>query len=77
MFSYNKDKCIGSSSCDIELKSITDNGKYVFVKARCKNTEVFLGIGEDGGNVKKTYIILIVAALDFIAIIIFAIGIAL
>jgi len=61
----------------MKLDSLRIDGRFVFVKARCKNTDAILNIGGEVVTVKKTYIILAVAALDFIAVIVFAIGLAL
>ena len=61
----------------MELGSLKIDGRFVFVKARCKNTDAILHIGTESVTVKKTYIILVVAVLDFIAVIVFAIGLAL
>jgi len=51
--------------------------KYVFMNAQCKNTEVILSVAGKEVKIKKSYIALIAAGCDFVAIIIFAIGISL
>lgn len=69
--------CIGKSSCTVTFADGINDDRYIFAKARCQNTEAIFDLGGETVEVKKTYIVLVVAGLDFIIIIIFAIGIAL
>lgn len=75
IFTANAPNCIGATSCGITVSAISD--KYVFIKARCKNTEVIFDIDGEKVEVRKTYVVLVAAVFDFAAILTFAIGIAL
>ena len=64
--------CAGQSSCTIQVND--NSGKYIFVKAQCKNTDITIDLDITEIEITKTYIAFGVAVFDFIAIGIFAIA---
>lgn len=77
VFAANAANCVGYPSCSIALNFGGAGDRYVFVNALCKNTEVILSIGGKEVDVKKTYIVLVAAGCDFVAIVTFALGVML
>ena len=69
--------CMNTKECTVVIKDTVDLGKYVFVNALCKSTEVNFNFLVGDVDVKKTTIALIATICNLAAILLFAFGVGL